>query len=139
MRKVFASGLPHVGFRGSCLLAFAYIDLAYATSMITAPARVVNTNATYQWFSAVLPLSFWAACWAATGVVCGTFAFMDDDRLGFIAAIGIKVVWCIGSIAGWFISDVSLGGVGLWMGLAFLVWKISGVPEPMNVGKDHDS
>lgn len=135
--RSIASRLRHVGFRGSCLLAFAFIDIVYSTSLVTAPPQTIETNATYRWFNAVLPLGFWAACWAAVAVVCTVCAFMDDDRLGFVAAIGIKVVWCLGSLAGWLISDVSLGGVGIWIGLAFLVWRIAEVSEPAIVNKDH--
>jgi hypothetical protein len=62
--------------------------------------------------------------------VCLFHALHWYDRYGFIAAIGIKVVWAILSFAGWLMADVTLGSVAIWLGLAGLVWIISGWPEP---------
>lgn len=127
-----------LGFRGSFLLAFAFIDLLYAASLANTAGTPIDGNATYRWFAAVMPLGFWAAIWAAVGIVCATCAFLVDDRIGFIAAIGIKIVWASGSLFGCILGDVSLGAVGLWIGMAFVVWRIAGLPEPRLMNEDHE-
>jgi hypothetical protein len=49
------------------------------------------------------------------------------------------VVWAIGSLAGCILSDVSIAGPGLWVGLMFMVWRIAGWAEPGVMVKDHES
>lgn len=120
-----------VGNRGSCLLAFAAVDILWAIYLLTAPA-----SATTAWFDAVVPIGIWAALWAAVGAVCLVCAFVEDDRFGYIAAIGIKIVWGLGCFIGWVMADVSLGAVAIWLGFAWLVWRISGWPEPPMIGED---
>lgn len=129
----------HIGYRGSALLAFGFIDLVYAISLATAPPGAMENNVTYRWFAVVAPLWVWAIGWAAAGSVCVGSAFNAHDRYGFTAAIGIKVIWAGGVITGWVMDDVPLGGAGLWLGLTFLVWRIAGWPEPVLVGKDLES
>lgn len=122
---------PHVGYRGSSLLGFAVVDFVWAAYLVVGPP-----NSTREWFAAVVPIGWWAAVWALVGVVCAVFAFRHDDRHGFEAAIGIKVVWGLGCLIGWVMADVTLGAVGIWLGFAWFVWRISGWPEPRPVGED---
>lgn len=117
-----------LGHRGECLLFFGGLDLVYAWSMLTSDP---NMNATYRWFNSIGPgLDAWAALWAFVGVTCIYHAFHRYDRFGFAAAIGIKMIWglfsAIGTTAG-----ITFGSVGIWLGLAGLVWRISGWAETM--------
>lgn len=122
---------PHVGNRGSCLLAFAAVDVVWAVYLLTSPE-----SATTRWFDAVIPIEFWAGVWVAVGLLCTIFAFRRDDHVGFVAAIGIKIVWGTGCLMGWALSDVPLGAVGIWTGFAWLVWRISGWAEPQVISED---
>jgi len=114
--------------------------LIYAASMIDASSDYVQHNPTYKWFGSIVSLSFWGALWAIVGLICVHHAFQHNDRFGFTAAIGIKVVWGLGSFAGWLMEDVQIGSVAIWLGLAGLVWIISGWPEPPTTSEDapHD-
>jgi hypothetical protein len=84
----------------------------------------------YRWVNEVWSLSAWAALWASVGAVCVYHALHHYDRFGFVAAIGIKVIWGFLALAGWVTEGVTLGSVGIWFGLAGLVWVISGWPDP---------
>lgn len=119
-----------VGRRGDCLLFFGGLDLVYAWAMWTARPLAIETNSTYQWVSALAPLRSWAVLWACVGVICIWHAFRHYDRFGFVAAIGIKMAWGLTCLIGWSLDDVSLGSVAIWLGLAGLVWRISGWAEP---------
>ncbi len=119
-----------IGRRGAALLFFAMLDVLYAGSMATAQDSGLPLNATYSWFGEVLPLTAWALLWLSVGLICAYHAFRHYDRFGFVAAIGIKVVWAILSFTGWLVDDVTLGSVAIWLGLAGLVWVISGWAEP---------
>lgn len=121
---------PHVGNRGSCLMAFAALDFVYATYLVT------SSGSTQKWFNAVVPIACWAAAWAAVGALCLISAFRENDMIGYTAAIGIKVIWGLGCLIGWAMSDVTLGSVGIWLGFAWLVWRISGWPEAAPIGED---
>jgi hypothetical protein len=139
VRRRVTRALDHIGHRGSSLLAFAFIDYVYGIALVTAPAGVIETNATYRWFDGIMPLCVWSIFWLAVAVNCTVHAFLHDDRFGFVGAIGIKVVWAIGSLAGCILSDVSIAGPGLWVGLMFMVWRIAGWAEPGVMVKDHES
>jgi hypothetical protein len=118
-----------LGRRGECLMFFGVLDLVYAWSMFFATPTVLMGNSTYRWVGSIAPLQAWAMLWALVGLICIYHAFQQFDRFGFIAAIGIKVVWGVLSLGGWLVDDVSLGAVGIWLGLAGLVWRISGWRE----------
>jgi hypothetical protein len=126
-----------VGRRGGSLLLFGVLDLIYAWLMYSAtPARVAGSPV-YRWFAEVFPgLGGWATLWAAVGVICIYHAFHHYDRFGFVAAIGIKVVWALLSLAGWIMSDLSAVWAPIWFGLAGLVWIIAGWPEPEVTSKN---
>lgn len=129
-RSARAALRRRVGRRGAALLAFALIDILYAGSMLTASDSGLPLNATYQWFGELMPLAAWAAVWALVAAVCTWSALHHYDRAGFVAAIGIKVVWSLLSLAGWVLDDVTLGSVGIWLGLAVVVGVIAGWAEP---------
>lgn len=123
------SAHSHLGRRGECLLFFGALDLVYAWSMFFASPSARASNTTYVWVAAIAPLQAWAMLWALVGVICLYHAFQRYDRFGFIAAIGIKMIWGVVTLGGWLLEDVTLGSVGIWFGLAGLVWRISGWRE----------
>lgn len=125
-----------VGRRGASLLFFGTLDLVYAWAMYTNDPAAAVTNSTYRWIDTIAPLDVWAVVWAVVGLVCLYHAFHHYDRFGFIAAIGIKVVWGLLCLAGVAYGEVSVGSVGIWLGLAGLVWIISGWREPIDYGDD---
>lgn len=129
---------PHsrVGRRGRCLLFFGALDLVYAWAMWTVPPNQQQISATYRWFGEIAPLHMWAALWAIVGALCLFDMWRTTDRLAFVAAIGIKVVWGITSVAGWALDDIPVSSGAIWLGLAGLVWTISGWSEPEDHGED---
>ena len=116
---------PCIGRRGSCLLIVGVADFFHAGYMATLrqPGRV------YQWYASLIPLNVWAAMWALTGMACVIYAFRRHDRIGYDAAIGIKVIWLFTSLAGILFDGVPLIWAVVWVALAALVWVISGWPE----------
>lgn len=116
-----------LGRRGESLLFFGGLDLVYAWSLLTAPP---GANPTYDFFATVAPRDAWAVLWCVVGVICIYHALQRYDRFGFVAAIGIKVLWGLISAVGCVTAGVSVGSVGIWLGLAGLVWRISGWAEP---------
>jgi hypothetical protein len=127
----------HLGRRGDCLLVFGGLDLVYGWSLYVADASVIDGNATYRWFATIMPLSAWAMMWWLVGLTCFWHAFRRYDRYGYVAAIGIKMIW--GTIAwiGALQDGVSVGAVAVWLGLAGLVWRISGWRES-DLGDDDE-
>lgn len=121
-----------VGRRGAALLFFALLDVVYAASLIDAP-----TSGSYRFLADVLPLTAWAAMWAAVGALCAVQAFMRSDRVAFAAAALIKVVWGIIQLLGWAIADLDRGYVSavIWLALAAFVHVIAGWPEPGRRGR----
>lgn len=118
----------HVGRRGAFLLFLAEVDLFYAYALAF-PTRTSAANATNQWFATMLPLDAWACLWFAVGLICLFYAFQRHDRLGYIAAIFIKVVWTGLSLIGMWFADVAVSGPAIWLSLAGAVWVISGWRE----------
>lgn len=127
----------HLGRRGSALLWFGALDLVYAYALLDSPDSI---SPTFGWFGSILPLDAWAAIWFVVGAVCLISAVRRVDQVGFVAAIGIKVIWGTVSLAGAILAGVPVSSVGIWLGLAGLVWIIAGWPEADPVGDDarHD-
>ncbi|HEV8653099.1 MAG TPA: hypothetical protein VG276_27835 [Actinomycetes bacterium] len=91
-----------VGYRGAALGAFATFDLVWAWSLIDpTAARPLKQAPTYHVVLALAPLWVWALGMAAIGVLLGVQAWMDDDRLAYAAAIGIKLIWATATVATW--------------------------------------
>jgi hypothetical protein len=98
-----------LGFRGAALGAFATFDLVWAWSLIdSAAAAPLKAAPTYRviigigsYVSKEYPLLLWAVMMATVGILCGVQAWMDDDRLAYAAAIGIKLIWATATVATW--------------------------------------
>jgi hypothetical protein len=125
-----------VGRRGAALLIFAFIDLVIGWSLLD-PQTQAQAQAlpAYQAMLAVVPLSVWGWWWITVGLVCVVHAFVQRDRVGYGAAIGIKVVWGGGFLASWLVYEAPRGwlGAATWGVFAALVYLISGWPEPVKI------
>lgn len=121
----------HVGRRGRVLLFFGCLDLVYALSL-AAPNRETRAAAFFVWLANIAPLWVWALAWAVVGAVCLWQAFCRRDRLGYTAAIALKVCWGLCCVGGWAFGGVERGYVSavVWLGLAWLVGNLAGWPEP---------
>jgi hypothetical protein len=125
-----------LGLRGECLAILGVADFAYAWSLFTANPEIVATNGTYRWVIEIAPLDFWGALWLLAGVACLAYSVQRYDRVGFMAAIGIKVLWGTLTLGGAIFDRVSVGFVGLLFALAGLVWRISVWREPADDSDD---
>jgi hypothetical protein len=119
-----------IGLRGSVLLFFGELDLVYAYVLAFPSERTASTPI-YQYFGSLAPLPAWGLLWATVGLICIYHAFHRYDRFGFVAAIAIKVLWGLLSLLGVWFADVSISSVAIWLSLAGLVWRLSGVTEPI--------
>jgi len=119
-----------IGRRGGSLLFFALLDAVYAYSLFV-PAAEAKRGAVLQYVETVGPLWFWGVLWAVAGGCCLVSAFRIDDRIGFAAAITIKMIWGLLSFFGAFarVERAYVGAV-IWLCLAGFVAIISSWPEP---------
>jgi hypothetical protein len=98
-----------LGFRGAALAAFATFDLVWAWSLLDpAAARGLRAAPTYQvvirlggYLNQQHPLWPWAIGMGAIGLLLGVQAWMRDDRTAFAAAIAVKVIWAVATLACW--------------------------------------
>ncbi len=123
-----------IGWRGDVLITLAVLDVCYGWTLITASPSVLDSNTTFRWMDSVFPLAAFGAIWWAVALICTVAAFQRDDRFGWGAAAGIKVLWGLLCLAGWAFDTVSLGSVAIWLCYARIVWRVSGWTE-----RDHDS
>jgi hypothetical protein len=119
-----------VGRRGAALLFFALLDIIYAFSLFSPPAEA-RRSPTLHYVAAVLPLRVWSVLWLGTGIVCLVNAFRVSDRVGFAAAIAIKMIWGMLFVGGVFVHlDRAYVSAAIWLCLAGWVAIISTWPEP---------
>ncbi|MEU4772976.1 hypothetical protein [Micromonospora sp. NPDC023644] len=134
MRRAANALHGRVGRRGSALLAFAALDTAYGLRLATARP---DSNTLYAWLHGPVPLWPWAALWAVVAVVCAGGAVRGKDRVAFVAAISIKVLWCSLYLCGWLLGELPDGWVSaaVWGAFALIVGLIAGWPEPIDSGE----
>jgi hypothetical protein len=130
MRHALRALRHRVGRRGAALLCFSVLDLVYGYAMLfpSPPGKVPGT--VQRWFDSIVGLEVWGWLWILIGLWVGWFAFQQQDRFGFSAAIGIKIWWGILCFIGWIMREVPVSSAGIWLGLAVLVALIAGWPEP---------
>jgi hypothetical protein len=120
-----------IGHRGAALSFFALLDAVYAYSLFNPPPHD-RQSAQLALARDVLPLWAWGALWAAAGAACAFHALRERDRLGFAAAMAIKVLW-----GGLYVYGACIGveraylSAAIWLCLAAWVYIISSWPEPM--------
>jgi len=127
-----ASRFRHrVGRRGAGLLFFALLDLVYAYSLL-APTDAARNSESFRFIADILPLWGWAIAWAAVGVTCLVQAFAAHDRVGFAAAMGLKVLWGVLFLLGGLVAGLERGYVSAAIWLTFAAWigVIATWPEP---------
>lgn len=118
-----------IGRRGATLLMFALVDFTMGYNMLTVPKEIVDRS--YIGHTTMLPLEVWACLWIATACVLVVHAFRIDDRIGFAAAMGIKLLWAIGFCVSLFVfqSPRALIGLVLWVVIAGWLFLVAGWPE----------
>jgi hypothetical protein len=131
MRRAVRTLNRRVGRRGTALLAFAVLDVAYSLRLATARSA---PQSLYSWLHGPLPLWPWALPWLLVAGCCLAGASWGRDRVAFTAAIGIKVLWCCLYLCGWVLGEIDDGWVSaaIWGTFAIIVWLIAGWPEPVN-------
>lgn len=118
-----------VGRRGAALLFFTFLDFVYAYALLTAPRPL---TVFYAWMDQIMPLAWWAACWATVGLVCLCFAFAIRDTAAFMCAVAMKVGWGLPAFFGWTSGNVPLGYISavIWLAFAAFVYLIAGGIPP---------
>lgn len=137
LRSTFCRVTHRIGWRGDVLLTLAVLDVCYGWTLITATPSVLDSNTTFRWINSLpIPLAAFGVLWWVVAVVCTVAAFQRDDRFGWGAAAGIKVLWGLLCLAGWAVDTVSLGSVAIWLCYARVVWRVSGWTEHDPYGDD---
>ena len=137
MRRA-ASGLRRrVGHRGSALLFFAVLDLVYCCSLLF-PSPRERRSPLLAFLAEILPLWVWALAWGLVGLLCLWKSFRPRDAAAFAAAIGIKVLWALVSLAAWLVGDIERGYISavVWLAFAGFVGIIASWPEPPHGWKE---
>lgn len=112
------------------LLFFAALDLIYSFSLLN-PDQDSRNGKFLTAVADIMPLWAWAALWGVTGLLCLFFAFLRDDRVGWTAAIFLKVTWATACLIAWINGGADRGYVSasIWLATAGFVWVISSWPE----------
>lgn len=123
-----------IGRRGAALLFFAFLDVVYSLSLYF-PAPAVKQTPSIAFVEAVAPLPMWATMWAIAAVLCFVSAFRTNDKVGFSAAILMKVLWGLLFVAASFAHiERAWVSAGIWLCLAGWVAIIASWPEPASRG-----
>lgn len=120
-----------IGRRGTALLFFALLDLVYARGLLWS-SESARDLPSFRFLATLLPLWVWGVLWAGVGIVCLVFAFASHDRIGFAAAMGLKVLWGALFLAGGALAGLDRGveAGAVWLTFAAFVGVISTWPEP---------
>jgi hypothetical protein len=122
-----------LGYRGAFLLFLAAIDLVYGWFLIN-PTPEQERTTQFIWRDHIMPTQAWGVIWLCVAVVLVSTAFLRQDRIGYAAAVALKVGWSfIAAIAG--LTGHVQGAwttVAIWGGFAALTILESGRPEPLH-------
>jgi|1185.fasta_scaffold220807_2 hypothetical protein len=119
-----------IGRRGAILLILAVVDVAYGLSLMAPPPDSVGSAATV-WRQHYAPLWVWGTGWLVIAAILIVSAFLRDDRFGYAAAIGWKIVWALTTLTSWIIGGVPRGWVQsiIWAVFAGMIVVDAGRPE----------
>jgi hypothetical protein len=130
MPRPLALLLNRIGRRGAFLLFLGALDAVYAFSLFK-PAPGISRTATVRWVESAAPLWVWGLLWATGGALCIIYAFRRQDRIGYGAAVLLKVLWGTLYLLGWIFGGLDRGYLSavIWLGLAVLTATVSTWPE----------
>ena len=126
-----------IGFRGAVLATIATFDVGWGWSLLDpAAARPLTSAAPYHAFIVAgrhldggRPLLPWAIALLMVGLLCGVQCWMDDDRPAFAAAMGVKIVMLLMTLAAWPAAGIGIvRSVIIWTTLAMFVAVMSRLP-----------
>jgi peptidoglycan/LPS O-acetylase OafA/YrhL len=122
-----------LGYRGAFLLFLAIIDVIYGWFLIN-PTPEQSRTTQFIWRDHIMPTQAWGVIWICVAIILVVSAFMRQDRIGYAAAIALKVGWAfIAAVAG--LTGSVQGAwttVAIWGGFAALTILESGRPEPLH-------
>jgi hypothetical protein len=123
--------LRKIGRRGSFLLFLGLLDVIYAYGLFRAEHAAARSQ-TQDAAARVLPLSVWAGLWLVVGLIVVFFAFRREDRVGFAAAVVIKVMWGVNMLIAWLLAGLHQGYLSatVWLSFALIAYLVSTWPEP---------
>lgn len=123
--------LLRIGRRGAALLYFGVLDVVYAFSLFL-PAPEQRRSSAIRFLAEVAPLWLWGVAWSVAAVLCLVCVFRVNDRVGFAAAISIKMLWGTLYLVGWLVAGVERAWLSatLWLCLAGFIGIIASWPEP---------
>jgi hypothetical protein len=104
--------------------------VAYGLSLMAPPPDSVGSAATV-WRQHYAPLWVWGTGWLVIAAILIVSAFLRDDRFGYAAAIGWKIVWALTTLTSWIIGGVPRGWVQsiIWAVFAGMIVVDAGRPE----------
>lgn len=122
-----------LGYRGAFLLFLAIIDLIYGWFLINPTPEQTKTTQ-FVWRDHIMPTEAWGVVWLTVAVVLIVSAFLRQDRIGYAAAIGLKVGWAFLAGAAGLTGNVqgAWTTVAIWGGFAGLTIMESGRAEPLH-------
>jgi len=100
LRRTYRALRHQVGYRGTVLLAFGFLDLGYGYGLLY-PDRATSRGPSFAYYDSVLSSNIWGLLWLIAGVVLIWHAFRRDDKVGYVVAIVVKVWWSSFNLIGW--------------------------------------
>lgn len=118
-----------LGRRGAFLLFLAGLDVVISISLY-APPDPQPPSVSYV--AGLAPLWAWGTLWACCAVLCAVNALRRVDRVGYGAAMAVKVLWGLSLAGGALTGHIPRGmfSAAVWLTFAAVVWLISTWPEP---------
>ncbi|MEU4558510.1 hypothetical protein AB0F72_08970 [Actinoplanes sp. NPDC023936] len=120
-----------LGRRGRALAGFAVLDVLWGVRLATVDPAAVEF---YTWLNTLSPLWWWSLPWFAVAAMCAYGAIHRRDRIAFMGAIAIKVLWGSLYLFAWLLGE-NVGdawpAAAQWLAFAWCVWVMAGWMEPI--------
>lgn len=115
-----------VGRRGVFLLFIAVLSIGLASALYAAP-----TTQQAIAIGRLIPLWVWGTLWALVGAACLVQAFMIRDRVAYVAAVFLLIMWAGLYFVAWATSIVERGWLSglIYLALAGLTSVVATWPE----------